>query len=51
MLYPIADRLLNKDDDVSVVERFEEIERDRVGAGRHEAYRDMLHHLKEVYKV
>jgi len=51
VLYPIADRLLNKDDDASMFERFEEIERDRVGAGKHEAYHDMLHRLKEAYKV
>lgn len=51
ILYPIADRLLNKDDDARMVARFEEIERDRVGAGKHEAYHDLLHHLKEVYKI
>jgi hemerythrin-like domain-containing protein len=51
VLYPMADRLLNKDDAVRMIERFEEIERDRVGVGKHEAYHDMLHHLKEAYKV
>ena len=51
VLYPISDRLLGEDEDIRMVERFEEIERDRVGVGKHEAYHDMLHHLKEIYKV
>jgi hemerythrin-like domain-containing protein len=51
VLYPIADRLLGKEDDIRMVERLDEIERDRVGAGRHEAYHDMLHHMKEIYKA
>ena len=51
ILYPIADKLLSKADDARMVERFEEIERERVGPGKHEAYHDMLHHLKEVYKA
>jgi hemerythrin-like domain-containing protein len=51
VLYPIADRLLSKDEDIKMVERFDEIERDRVGPGKHEAYHDMLHHLKEIYKA
>jgi hemerythrin-like domain-containing protein len=51
VLYPIADRLLGKDEDMRMVDRFEEIEHDRVGVGKHEAYHDMLHHLKEIYRA
>jgi hemerythrin-like domain-containing protein len=51
VLFPMADRLLLDDDAAKIVERFEEIERDRVGAGKHEAYHDMLHRLKEIYRV
>jgi len=51
ILYPMADRLLSESDAAKMIEQFEDIERDRVGAGKHEAYHDMLHHLKQVYKV
>jgi len=51
VLFPMADRLLPDDTASKAVARFEEIERDRVGLGKHEAYHDMLHHLKDVYHV
>jgi hemerythrin-like domain-containing protein len=51
VLYPMADRLIPHEDAAKMVERFENIERDRVGMGKHEAYHDMLHRMKEVYAV
>jgi len=51
VLFPMADRLIPDDEAAKIIERFEEIERDRVGAGKHEAYHEMLHRLKEAYKV
>jgi len=51
VLFPMADRLLPDADAAKMVVQFEEIERDRVGAGKHEAYHDMLRHLKDVYPV
>jgi hemerythrin-like domain-containing protein len=51
ILFPMADRLLNDDDAARIIDRFEEIERDRVGVGKHEAYHEMLHGLKELYRV
>lgn len=51
ILFPMADRLLPDDVAVSVFARFEEIERDRVGEGKHEAYHAMLHTLKGLYGV
>jgi hemerythrin-like domain-containing protein len=51
VLFPMADRLLPDEDAAKIIERFEEIERDRVGAGKHEAYHDMLHRLREIYRV
>lgn len=51
VLYPMADRLIPDADATNMVGRFEEIERDRVGVGKHEAYHDMLHRMKEAYKV
>ena len=38
VLFPMADRLVPDDVAVIMVERFEAIERDRVGEGKHEAY-------------
>ncbi len=51
VLFPLADRMLPDDTACEVVARFEKIELDRVGLGKHEAYHEMLHHLKEVYHV
>jgi hemerythrin-like domain-containing protein len=51
VLFPMADRLLSDDVETSTIERFEEIERNRIGAGKHEAYHEMLHRLKEIYRV
>lgn len=49
VLFPMADRLVPHDAAETMFERFEEIERDRVGAGRHEAFHAMLHRLREHY--
>ena len=51
VLFPMADRLVPDDVAATLVEKFEEIERDRVGEGKHEAYHAMLHHLKDLYRV
>ncbi len=51
VLFPMADRFMNDDDAVRIIDRFEEIERDRVGVGKHEAYHEMLHSLKVRYGI
>ncbi|MFH1017067.1 MAG: hemerythrin domain-containing protein [Pseudomonadota bacterium] len=51
MLFPMADRLLPDDVAAKMLERFEVIERDRVGEGKHEAYHAMLHRLKDIYRI
>jgi hemerythrin-like domain-containing protein len=51
VLFPLADRLVSDDVAASMLERFEEIERDRVGEGKHEAYHVMLHHLRGIYAL
>lgn len=51
VLYPLAERLVPEDAAARLVEQFEEIERDRVGEGRHEAYHEMLHGLKDHYGI
>ena len=51
VLFPMADRLVPDDAAVRIAGQFEEIERDRVGEGQHEAYHAMLHSLKDHYGV
>lgn len=51
VLFPMADRLVPEDIAASLIERFEEIERDRVGEGKHEAYHAMLDSLKGQYGI
>jgi hemerythrin-like domain-containing protein len=51
VLFPMADRLVPENVAASLLERFEAIERDRVGEGKHEAYHALLHHLKNLYGV
>jgi hemerythrin-like domain-containing protein len=51
LLFPMADRLIPDGVAATLAERFEQIERDRVGEGKHEAYHTMLHTLKDLYGV
>ena len=51
ILFPMADRVVPADAADRLAEQFDVIERDRVGAGRHEAYHAMLHALKEKHGV
>jgi hypothetical protein len=45
----MADRMVPHDAAELMFDRFEAIERERVGAGRHEAFHAMLHRLQEHY--
>jgi hemerythrin-like domain-containing protein len=49
VLFPMADRLLAPVEDVKLVEGFEELERTRIGAGRHEQFHALLARLKKSY--
>jgi hemerythrin-like domain-containing protein len=51
VLFQIADLVVPEDVAARLAEQFEEIERDRVGAGKHEAYHAILNDLKERYGV
>jgi len=51
VLFPMADQLIPEDVAATLVERYDEIERDRVGEGKHEAYHAMLHGLKDRYGI
>jgi hemerythrin-like domain-containing protein len=49
VLFPMAEGRINEADDVRLVERFEELERERIGQGKHEEFHAMLGRLKEEY--
>ncbi len=51
VLFSMADRLVPAETVAGMVERFEAIERERVGEGKHEAYHAMLGDLKRRYGV
>lgn len=50
-LFPTADRLVPDDAAATLVEKYDEIERERVGEGKHEAYHAMLYELKDRYEI
>jgi hemerythrin-like domain-containing protein len=49
ILYPMADKHLSEDKQKALLEEFERVERERIGAGKHEEFHDLLNHLQEVY--
>ena len=49
ILYPMADRALTEATQQDLSEAFEEVERERIGAGRHEAFHELLRELDQVY--
>ena len=51
VLFPMADQLISGDVAARLAEQFAEIEQERVGNGKHEAYHTMLHNLKDRYGI
>jgi len=51
VLFPMADQLVPVDIAARLAEQFAEIEPERVGKDKHEAYHTMLHNLKDRYGV
>lgn len=49
-LFPAADMRLSKEKQEQLLEGFEKVEQDVIGAGRHEEFEKLLNHLKEVYR-
>jgi hemerythrin-like domain-containing protein len=45
VLYPMAERILSREDDARLMEAFEAIERDEIGEGVHEKYHQWAHEL------
>lgn len=48
-LFPLIDGLLTKNQQAWLLEQFEQVESQRIGAGRHEAFHKMIHDLSHVY--
>ena len=49
ILYPIADRVLTQEKQQTLSEGFDQIERERIGEGRHEAFHRFLEELDRRY--
>jgi hemerythrin-like domain-containing protein len=49
VLFPMADGRVNEAEDVRIVDSFEELERDRIGPGKHDEFHEMLGRLKRLY--
>lgn len=49
VLFPMAEARLDADTDARLFESFERLERERIGAGTHEAFHTLLHDLRDAY--
>ena len=49
ILYPMADMQLSEEKQRELIEKFEELEQERIGIGKHEELHELLHHLKDKY--
>ena len=49
ILVPMADRVLDSQLDAEIAEKFEKLEEEEIGEGKHEEYHRLLKQLKESY--
>jgi hemerythrin-like domain-containing protein len=49
VLFPLGEKILPGETQERLAERFEELERERIGEGRHEEFHRVLHRLQEIY--
>lgn len=49
ILFPMGDRVLPREKQDQLVEGFETLEREKIGAGTHEEFHNLLHQLQELY--
>ena len=49
VLFPLADRLLPQETQDKLVEQFEVVEREKIGAGKHEQLHKIMDELKKIY--
>ena len=51
VLYPMAEKYFSPGQNQALLDGFAEIEKQRVGAGKHEEFHRMLHRLQEIYAI
>ncbi len=49
VLFVMAEKLLSEGQQEELFQGFEKIEADRIGLGKHEAFHELIHTLKEIY--
>lgn len=49
ILFPMGDRVISPEKQGKVLEGFETLEREKIGAGTHEKFHHLLHDLREIY--
>jgi hemerythrin-like domain-containing protein len=49
VLFPMADAKLDEDKDMALFEAFEQLERERIGVGKHEEFHVLLDRLRDAY--
>ncbi|MCZ7545970.1 MAG: hypothetical protein M5R40_21695 [Anaerolineae bacterium] len=49
VLFPMAQMTLSAQQDAELVQRFEQLEEERIGPGRHEAFHELMHQLEQIY--
>lgn len=49
VLFPLAEKRLKPEKQNELSNAFEQLEKERIGPGKHEAYHDLLHRLKQTY--
>jgi len=47
-LYPLADGVLKHSDRAELIQRFEEVERERIGEANHQKYIDLVGYLEKA---
>jgi hemerythrin-like domain-containing protein len=51
ILYPLADKVLTPKDKEKLLEKFEEVERERIGEGKHMEYVRLIEELEKQLKI
>jgi hemerythrin-like domain-containing protein len=49
VLFPMGDRVLSDELQKELYDKFEKLEEEKIGIGKHEEYHALLKHLKEIY--
>jgi hemerythrin-like domain-containing protein len=49
ILYPMIDNILTEDDESELTEKFEQVEHERIGEGRHHSYIELVERLEGEY--